>query len=254
MTGRKMPDIRVVTLDLWQTLIVDKREWGLERARIRIEGAIEALHGAGEFVTEEQVWEGYRLCYRTCKAVRQQGLDVSFRDQVKIFVDGISEGILKRLSRDTFAVILNRYADSFFESPPAMVAQVPQVLKTLKDRGYQLGMISNTGMTPGRLFRSYLEELGIIQFFDHLTFSDEVLLSKPAAPIFMHTMTSMGSKVSDTVHVGDHLLNDIVGANDVGMRTIWVEGFDHSEVKVSPTITITHIQDLPDAIECLSGM
>jgi HAD superfamily hydrolase (TIGR01509 family) len=252
MTGRKMPDICVVTLDLWQTLIVDKREWGLERARIRIEGTLEVLRRAGELITEEQVWEGYRLCYRTCKTVRQQGLDVSFRDQVQIFVRGISEGLMERINRDTFAAILNRYADSFFESPPAMVAQVPQVLKALKDRNYRIGLISNTGMTPGRLFRSYLEELGIIQFFDHLTFSDEVLLSKPSGPIFMHAMANMGSTASNTVHVGDHLLNDIVGAKDVGMRTIWVEGFDDSEVEVSPTITISHIQDLPDAIERLS--
>ena len=249
-----MPDIQVVTLDLWQTLIIDKREWGLERARLRVEGAVEALRDAGEPVTQEQAWEAYRSCYRACKAVRQEGRDVSFKEQVQIFVRDISQGLLDRISRDTFARILNRYADSFFESPPAMAQGVPGVLQTIKERGYRLGMISNTGMTPGRLFRAYLEGLNIIHYFDHLNFSDEVLLSKPASAMFLHTLAGMGCLAYQTVHVGDHLLNDIVGAQGVGMRTIWLEGFDDREVDVTPTLTIQHITDLPDALERLKGI
>ena len=249
-----MPPIQVVTLDLWQTLILDRQEWGQVRSRLRIEGAIEALRDAGEPATEAQVREAYRACYRACQAVRQQGRDVSFKEQVQIFVQGIADGLLERISRDTFARILNRYADSFFESPPAMAEGVPDMLSALKDKGYRLGIISNTGQTPGRLIRAYLEDLDIIHYFDHLTFSDEVMLSKPAPAIFLHALASMGCPdVVGVAHVGDHLRNDILGAQQVGIATVWLKGFDASAVDVTPAVTIRSIAELPVALETLAA-
>ena len=246
-----MSDIQAVTIDLWQTLIIDQQEWGRERARLRIEGALEALRDAGQPFTEEQVRDAYRACYRFCRTVREEGRDVSFKEQVEVFVRGIDDGLLERISRETFARILNRYAGSFYDSPPVMADGVPAMLQALKEREYRIGLISNTGMTPGRVFRAYLENLGIIQFFDHLTFSDEVLLAKPSRAIFLHTLASIGCGVGQAVHVGDHRLNDIVGAQEVGIRTVWVEGFDTSEVDVTPTATIQRIADLPEALEQL---
>lgn len=248
-----MPSIQVVTLDLWQTLVMDREEWARERARLRVEGAVEALRDAAEPFTEEQVREAYRACYRTHRSIQQQERDITFKEQVQTFVRGIEEGLLERLSRDTFARILNCYAGAFFESPPVLADGVPDMLQALKDRDYRIGLISNTGMTPGRLFRAFLEELDIIQFFDHLTFSDEVLLAKPSRAIFLHTLTSIGCFADQAVHVGDHLRNDIGGAQQVGMRTVWLEGFDDSDVDVTPTATIQRIADLPEALEKLKA-
>ncbi|MFH1141919.1 MAG: HAD family hydrolase [Chloroflexota bacterium] len=248
-----MPPIQVVTLDLWQTLIIDRQEWGRERTRLRIGGTVDALCDAGEPATEAQVREAYRACYRACTAVRQEGRDVSFKEQVQIFVRCIADGLLERISRDTFARILNRYADSFFESPPALVEGVPDMLSTLKDKGYRLGIISNPGQTPGRLVRAYLEDLDIIHYFDHATFSDEVRLSKPAPAIFLHTLASMGCLAEQVVHVGDHLRDDVLGAQQVGIATVWVKGFDSSTVDVTPTVTIESIAELPGALEMLVG-
>ena len=248
-----MPTIQAVTLDIWQTLLIDCQEWGRERARLRIQGALDALHAAGEPATQSQVRKAYRACYLSCQAVRHAGRDVSFKEQVQTFVGGIADGLLERISRDTFAHILNRYADSFFECPPAMPEDVPDMLSTLKSSGYRLGVISNTGQTPGRLIRAYLEDLDIIQYFDHMTFSDEVRLSKPTPAIFLHTLASMGCLAEQVVHVGDHLRNDIFGAEQVGIATVWVDGFDTSVAEVKPTITIHRIADLPGALETLVG-
>ena len=248
-----MADIQVVTLDLWQTLVIDNQEWGRERARLRIEGAVEALRDDGEHFSEDQVREAYRACYRACRAIREEEQDVSFKEQVQIFLRGIADGLLERISRETFARILNRYADAFFDSPPVMAEGVPGMLKTLKEREYRLGLISNTGMTPGRVFRAYLEDLDIIQFFDHLTFSDEILLTKPSRAIFLHTLSSIGCQVDQAVHVGDHLRNDISGAQKVGIRTVWLEGFDTGQADVTPTATIQRIADLPEALDKLKA-
>ena len=151
-------------------------------------------------------------------------------------------------------VSLNRYADSFFDSPPVMADGVPEMLQTLKDRDYRIGLISNTGMTPGRLFRAYMEQLEILHYFDNLTFSDEVLLAKPSRAIFLHAMANLGCIADQTVHVGDHRRNDILGAQGAGIRTVWLEGVDDSsEVDVTPTITIQRIAELPEALQKLSA-
>jgi len=52
-----MASIEAVTLDLWQTLVVDTREWGRLRTQIRIDDTVAALQEVGEQVTEEQVKE-----------------------------------------------------------------------------------------------------------------------------------------------------------------------------------------------------
>ncbi len=249
-----MPEIRAVTLDLWQTLIIDQRERGRERTRLRVQGAIDALDAVGERFTEEQVREAHRACYRACRAVREEERDVSFTEQVRIFVRAIDQGLLERIDHQTFTLILDRYADSFFQSPAALADGVPEMLATLKERGYLLGLISNTGMTPGRLFRAYLEEMGIIQFFDHLTFSDEVLLAKPARAMFLQTLASLGAAPRQGVHVGDHRRLDVLGGQRAGMRTVWVEGFDTEETQATPDATIQCIADLPQALERLQSI
>jgi putative hydrolase of the HAD superfamily len=246
-----MAEIQVVLLDLWQTILIDEREWGRERTRIRLEGAQQALQDFGESYTEDHLREAYRSCYRTCRAVREEGRDLTFKQQVETFVGNIDNGLLERIDRQTFARILNRYADAFYDSPPAIADGVHDMLETLKLRDYRLGLISNTGMTPGRLFRAFMEKVGIIEFFDQLTFSDEIMMSKPAPAIFLHTLTSMGALIEHTVFVGDHLRNDIMGAQELGMRTVWVEGFDTSGLDVTPTTSIEKIADLPDALEHL---
>ena len=247
-----MPDIHAVTLDLWQTLIVDQPEWGRARARLRILGAVEALRDAGEVFTKEQVRQAYRTCFRICRSIREEGRDVSFEGQVQIFVRAIAQRLPERVGQDTFERILSRYADAFYESPPVLAEGVPEMLATLKEQGYLLGLISNTGMTPGRLFRSYLKELGIVHYFDHLTFSDEVLLAKPVAAIFVHTLKGLGASSEQAVHVGDHLRLDILGGQRAGMKTVWVQGFDAGETEATPDVTIQHIAELPRALERLN--
>ena len=248
-----MPDIRVVTLDLWQTLIIDRPESGRERMKHRIQGALEALEDAGELFTEERVTDAYRACYRTCHAIRDKERDVSFDEQVRIFVRGIDEGLLERIDQETFARIESSYADSFYESPAQLADGVPEMLVKLKERGYRLGLISNTGMTPGWVFRAYMESLGIIGYFDQLTFSDEILLAKPSLAMFLHTLTSLGYPAHRGVHVGDHLRLDIRGGQRAGMRTVWVQGFDNEKTDIVADVTIQRIAELPEALDSLAS-
>jgi putative hydrolase of the HAD superfamily len=249
--------ITAVTFDLWQTLLLDTRERGQARALVRLEGAQDALGRFGEVYGLEHIREAYRACYRHCHQIRDEERDISFREQVETFVNNTSPGLVDRLDQGTLEDILQIYADSFLVHPPRPHAEAVPVLRALQDMGLRLGLISNTGMTPGATFRTFLEHHGILEYFDILTFSDEVRLAKPSTEIFLMTLRAMGVSPTEAVHVGDHVVNDVVGAKRSGLKAVWITGFyereDPSDPGSEPDASVADLGLVVSAIAELSG-
>ena len=247
--------IEAVTFDLWQTLLIDNRELGRDRMKVRLDGALDVLRDAGEHFSEEDVREAYRQCYRTCHDIRAQERDVSFMEQIEIFIQHIDSALKDRLTDNAVERIAAIYADSLFHYPPPPHPDANRVLGSVKEMGYRIGLISNTGMTPGTTFRAYMARLGLLGCFDVLIFSDEVLLAKPNKEVFTQTTRLLGSSPERTIHVGDHLLNDILGAKQVGMKTIWIETHDErrAEVDVQPDVTVPSLGQVDGAIRRLAS-
>ena len=247
-----MSGITAVTFDLWQTLLLDRPEMGRIRTQARLQGTREALATAGEEFTFEHIEAAYREGIRQCQEIREARLDVSFLQQVEIFVNCISPALVDRIPGETFRVIVSCYSDSFFEHPARPHPEGIQVLRSVKDMGLRLGMVSNTGMTPGVSFRRFLAEHGMLDFFEVLTFSDEVGISKPACEIFHMTLEQLGSTPSQAIHVGDHIFNDVAAARACGLKTVWIEGFyerpDPSDPVTEPDVSVTTLGEVPTAI------
>ena len=62
------------------------------------------------------------------------------------------------------------------------------------------------------------------------------------------------SEPQETVHVGDHLRNDVLGAKEARLHTIWIETYDdrREPVEVSPDITVKTLGEVADAIRRLA--
>ena len=252
-----MPNITTVTFDLWQTLLVDNRELGLRRSEARLEGVRRILLGCGEEFDAEHISEAYWDCYRKCAAIRDELRDVSFPEQIDIFVDNISPGLGQRLGTEAIAEITRVYADSFLDFAPPAHTDALEVLRSVRAMGLRIGMISNTGMTPGTTFRTYLSNNGMLGFFETLTFSDEVKLSKPAKEIFLLTLRAMKSAPEQAVHVGDSVRNDVAGAKLCGLKTVWITGFsereDPEDPATEPDETVDGLGDVVSAIKRING-
>ena len=250
-----LPEITAVTFDLWQTLLIDNRELGLTRSEARLKGVRHILAECGEVFDAERISEAYWDCYRQCAAIREGLLDVSFDEQIAIFVENISPGLGDRLSADTLAEITRVYSDSFLDYAPPAHADAVKVLRSVREMGLRIGLISNTGMTPGTTFRTYLANTGMLDYFDTLTFSDEVKLSKPAEEIFLMTLRSLNAAPNRTVHVGDSIRNDVAGARKCGLKTVWITGFsereDPSDPATEPDETVDGLGAVVPAIERL---
>ena len=252
-----MAAITTVTFDLWQTLLLDERDLGQARAMVRLEGAQSALAKFGQDFDLEKISDAYMSCFQQCREVRNGGLDVDFREQVSIFVNHINPGLAERLDRTIMDEIAQFYADSFLAHPPPAHEDALHVLEAIKEMGFKMGLISNTGMTPGFTFRSYMEERGMLEYFHTLTFSDEVKLAKPSSEIFMMTLKAMDARPEQTIHVGDHVINDVVGAKRCGMKTVWISGFyereDLNDPETEPDITVDTLAAVVPAVSKLAG-
>ncbi len=253
-----MAEITTVTFDLWQTLLVDNRELGLTRSNARLEAVRRILSDCKENFDAERVREAYWECYRQCASIREELRDVSFAEQIDIFVDNISPGLGQRLPCGALSEITRVYADSFLDYPPPAHTDALDVLDGVRDMGLRIGMISNTGMTPGTTFRTYLANTGMLDYFDTLTFSDEVKVAKPSREIFLLTLRALNAAPAQTVHVGDSVRNDVVGAKLSGIKAVWITGFSEREYPIDPATepdeTVGTLAEVVPAIRRLSSL
>jgi putative hydrolase of the HAD superfamily len=108
-----------------------------------------------------------------------------------------------------------------------------EVLEALRDRGLGLGIISNTVWT-GDMHDADLRRFGILHLFQHLTYSSEVPHVKPHADIFERTLAAMSVVPEEAVFVGDRIVDDVGGAQAVGMAGVLKEIPGH--IRVSETV------------------
>jgi putative hydrolase of the HAD superfamily len=128
------------------------------------------------------------------------------------------------------------------------------VLRVLRDRGLRLGLVSNVALLP-HLMRADLEALGILDLLDATTFSSELGTRKPDPAIFGDALGKLMVDASATVFVGDRLLDDIGGAQDVGMRAVLTREFRQEEPggPPRPDAVIARLDELPAALDRFGG-
>ena len=90
---------------------------------------------------------------------------------------------------------------------------------------YQLAIGSNGSSA---MQRAKLAAAGFATTWATVAISDELAVAKPAAAFFHHLLASVGCTADQTLMIGDHPLNDIAGAHQVGMRTCWVRTSHHA--------------------------
>jgi len=244
--------LTAVTFDLWQTLILDSPERGGRRRQLLLDGAGEVLKEEGFDYPQERVQAAYRQCQIECNEVRAREEDVSFDEQIDIFLGHIDNDLLGRLSGDGRIRVARRYTDAYLLRSPLVDEHAESVLRSLSEMGLKLALICNTGTTPGATQRVFLERMGLLRYFETLTFSDEERLSKPAAKIFHDTLRRLDAEPSQALHVGDHPRNDIVGAKRAGLTAVWIRRKDEP-TEVEPDVAIDSLDQLTEVVARLVG-
>lgn len=148
------------------------------------------------------------------------------------------------IARHTFdqAGVLHQFEDfsRFFKSlyshfatatPWFVYPEVEQTLQHWRDRGIELGVLSNF---DSRLY-PVLEALNLAPFFDSVTISTEAGAAKPDAKIFATALQKHGCTAKEAWHIGDSRTQDYQGAKAAGLRGIWLKR-SYSLAKPIPTV------------------
>ncbi|WP_372761297.1 pyrimidine 5'-nucleotidase [Pseudoalteromonas sp.] len=120
------------------------------------------------------------------------------------------------------------------------------LLNKLKSQA-RLGIITN-GFA--RLQTVRLAHTGLKDMFEWLVISELVGVAKPNKAIFEHTFALMGNPdKSQILMVGDTASSDILGGNNVGIDTCWLQHpGEQLPAGITPTYTITHLDQLHEII------
>ncbi|CAH1195026.1 Phosphoglycolate phosphatase [Paenibacillus plantiphilus] len=127
-------------------------------------------------------------------------------------------------------------------SRPLVYEETFRLLEALKGK-YQLLLLTNGSPDLQREKLSGVPELA--PYFDHIIISGEFGEGKPAASIFKHALERLGIEPEDGVMVGDKLTTDILGANTIGMTSVWINrhGMERTD-EIIPTHEIKHLEEL----------
>lgn len=117
------------------------------------------------------------------------------------------------------------------------------VLRTLRERGRRLGLLTN-GFSETH--REKIELLRMADAFDAIFIADEVGMLKPDPLLFAHACQELGVSPSKTAMVGDRYDRDIKGALEAGLFTIWMKVRDEAlpHGAVPPHATVSSIAEV----------
>ncbi len=85
---------------------------------------------------------------------------------------------------------------------------------------FKVGLISNFTHAPV-IYKS-LRQLGINDCFNVIVVSEEVGWRKPSRHIFQEALNKLGVTANQAVYIGDSPIEDIKGAKDAGLKTVFV--------------------------------
>jgi putative hydrolase of the HAD superfamily len=121
-----------------------------------------------------------------------------------------------------------------------------ETLQTLQSRGCKLGIITN-----GHSFQQQtkIDALEIRGLFDMVLVSAEANIKKPDARIYQLALEKLQLEASHAWMVGDHVVNDVLGARGAGLTGVWLR--HEARVWDSGEPRSLEIQTLPELLDLL---
>jgi len=133
--------------------------------------------------------------------------------------------ILRRLGIEENAEALaQKIADRWWDYADVMLyPDVEETLQKLRVMGVKMGIVTN-GLKSD--YRQILEKVGLLDFFDVKVGIDNVGKMKPHRDIFLYALNKLEASPSETLFVGDQLIEDYKGAKEAGLTPLLIDRDD----------------------------
>jgi putative hydrolase of the HAD superfamily len=249
--AREMGTIRAAIFDLGGTLVDwpgwdddAPRRWAMSYDHLASVLANGALPGRDEFVRamrEAEHWHWRRV---------EEELRSGPPDEI------VREGF-RRLGYTADDATLLTALDGYARAVDGWAVAFPDArstLQTLRERGYRLGLLSNTWWAAD-WHNADLAAHGLDDLLDEAVYTSDLPHSKPHPWVFHEVAQRLGVDPSSCVMIGDRLVDDVSGALRAGMRAVW-KANDRPWPKptdIVPTATISTLSELPGLLRRLGG-
>ncbi|HSV48848.1 MAG TPA: HAD family hydrolase [Candidatus Acidoferrales bacterium] len=176
-----------------------------------------SLHNAGFDVGKQEFLDAYEVAHQKYRIVRyQQYREVT--NAVWVAEALTSLGGKVTAEDDRVKTALNMFFQDFLNTLELREG-AKKLLKTVASE-YRLGLISNFTYAP--VIHRSLRKVGIDTYFNAMVVSDDIGWRKPSPKIFQHMLQRLQVTAEETIFVGDSPLEDIKGAMDIGLKTIFI--------------------------------
>ena len=217
-----MGDIKAITFDLWDTLVIDDSDEA-KRAEQGLRSKFdERRHLLWEALntTKPIEMETVRLAYNVGDAAfnkvwKEQHITWHIAERLRVILNGLG----RELPDEIFNAVVRAHEEMEVDIPPDAMPDAVSVLERLARR-YKLCIVSDAIVSPGSCLRRLLENHGLAKFFNGFAFSDAVGHSKPHRSMFESAAGQLGVEISEMLHIGDRDHNDVKGPQQLGMKAI----------------------------------
>ncbi len=241
-----MNKIKVVLLDLGSTLVYSKDPW------------LPIYEKADRALAESLSHSGIKID------------SSAFQTRVGGFLSSYYENFIKdNIEKTSFSVLREILVNKGIKNTPdevlrsalrAMYAVTQKnwfleedalsTLEILKSRGYQLGLISNTS-DDGNV-QGILDRWGLRPYFGYVITSAALGIRKPDPRIFQVTLEHFQIQPQAAAMVGDMLNADVLGANQMGIYSIWITRRVQLPVEevlaIQPEAVVTALDQIPELL------
>jgi putative hydrolase of the HAD superfamily len=122
------------------------------------------------------------------------------------------------------------------------------VLRAVRDRGLRTGLLSNTHW-PRDWHEGFLDRDRLLGLLDARVYTSDIAHLKPSPQAFAAVLDQLGVQPSESVFVGDRQYDDIFGAAQAGMRTVWIANDVTPPYDVKPDAVVTSLTDVLDVLD-----
>jgi putative hydrolase of the HAD superfamily len=238
-----------VLFDLWGTLFLDSPETIARRDATRAANVRTLLTELAMSYDQSAIEAAFREAAAAHAQMHAEGLDLTADGRTVLYLRHLDPSLAERLDDDAWRRMHQAILTPALHDPPGVMPGAHEALSAVKALGLPLGLVSNAGTTPGVVLRRIMERHGLLEHFDHTTFSDEVELAKPAAAIFEHALDALGVEPRDAAFVGDQPVLDVLGPQGAGIWSIQLG--ELAEDGIEPHARIASLAELVPALRGL---
>jgi len=159
----------------------------------------------------------------------------------------VSDGF-RRLDLEVAPELLVATMDGYAKAVAGWSTVFPdsrETLVLLRDRGYLLGLLSNTWWAAA-WHNADIAAHGLGDLLDELVYTSDLRHSKPHESVFREVASRLDVGVEECVMIGDRQIDDVSGAKAIGMRAVWRRNdYGFPTADAVPDAVVDRVSELP---------